>query len=729
MAAGLAFGETKVYAHFMGCWPPFDCGGADEPVKKFLKEGDTAEGLGYLGGRFVNFPLVPQRWNAELIDKAKLDIKRAIRAGIDGFAFDAWAGDNSPQTLDTYFKAAEEMGVDFGLTICFDPSCHGAKWLGEGNKVWEKYVESAKWVLRHKDSPNLARFKGKPLFFGYYSGNLAEKNWKKVSPEEFRANAKECWDLWRKALPCEVFLHGSLENYFTKRAWNQELTDGDLRAIAKDCAATYDAVGAFTGGGWCERGPFREYAKAAGLEWCQPVIPQYSNKAGAIVTEPGLNLLRRRWEEAIAQKCKLLQLVTWNDYGEETVFAPGYGVNYTVMRVNRHYADWLKSGKEPLPEKDEVHAVFRKFMNGALSFPCYTRRGYSDNVLEVVAFLAKPGKVTVEGYGEWDAPAGMSWRQFEARPGKVRASVKRRNWHFAWKEVCRMEAAEEISARPWREDNTMTAWGSTFEEEWEKDFPGVEPLRYAENADADGDGLPNWFEMVYFGKYPYLDTATCAKAGEDPDGDGATNLEEYLRGTNPLKRDEPYAAGHVWRIADLPREGVAGNPARDGRGNYTWVAEYCFGAKGYRWEPGAAMKEIKSGANLRGRMYRIYEKNTLGGNGFDTGVEYPKGTNAVAVVRAGSDTPISLGWISPVDGVVEVSTRVVPKRADVGRVRTTLERGGVVLGRGDARGVAEARGVRVRRGERVRLVVETPEQWRGDMHVVEKFEVRLAGVE
>ena len=45
-------------------------------------------------------------------------------------------------------------------------------------------------------------------------------------------------------------------------------------------------------------------------------------------------------------------------------------------------------------------------------------------------------------------------------------------------------------------------------------------------SDADGDGLPDAWEMQHFG-------ATGASASADADGDGTTNLMEYLAGTDP----------------------------------------------------------------------------------------------------------------------------------------------------------------------------------------------------
>jgi len=49
--------------------------------------------------------------------------------------------------------------------------------------------------------------------------------------------------------------------------------------------------------------------------------------------------------------------------------------------------------------------------------------------------------------------------------------------------------------------------------------------------DSDGDGLPDWWELLYFG------SATGAAATVDTDGDGLTNLEEYLAGCHPDNPD------------------------------------------------------------------------------------------------------------------------------------------------------------------------------------------------
>jgi hypothetical protein len=48
------------------------------------------------------------------------------------------------------------------------------------------------------------------------------------------------------------------------------------------------------------------------------------------------------------------------------------------------------------------------------------------------------------------------------------------------------------------------------------------------DIDSDADGLPDWWEVQYFGNLNQT-------ANDDPDGDGLTNLQEYQQGRNPTK--------------------------------------------------------------------------------------------------------------------------------------------------------------------------------------------------
>jgi len=64
------------------------------------------------------------------------------------------------------------------------------------------------------------------------------------------------------------------------------------------------------------------------------------------------------------------------------------------------------------------------------------------------------------------------------------------------------------------------------------------------NPDSDGDGLPDWWEIQYFG-------STAANPNDDPDGDGFKNWQEYTADTNPTN-----AASHLALSVSLLSSGV-----------------------------------------------------------------------------------------------------------------------------------------------------------------------------
>jgi len=57
----------------------------------------------------------------------------------------------------------------------------------------------------------------------------------------------------------------------------------------------------------------------------------------------------------------------------------------------------------------------------------------------------------------------------------------------------------------------------------------IEPLDTGENVDTDSDGIPDWWEERYG-----LDPNVPGDANEDWNNNGRTNLEEYIRNSNPI---------------------------------------------------------------------------------------------------------------------------------------------------------------------------------------------------
>ncbi len=659
--------DRKVYAHFMGCWPAA-CGALPYDFREKSKlsgaerlacaKKDPCEAV---GGRIVNWPLLPEGYTTNALANAKLEIRRAKRAGIDGFAFDAWAGgDSARQQLDVFFTAAEEMKVDFGLTVCFDPSCH-PHGPNDGTML-EQYIKTAQFVLKHSDSPNLARFDGNPLFFGYYSDSIVRRI-KDETDESWQARVSEAWAAWRKALPCPVFLHGSIDAMANKRDASSE----QMAAIGRWAGKTFDAVGGFLGTdlNWGMNTNLIAGVKDVRGEWSQPLFFQYSNKMGGVITDAGLNHLRRNWDAAMRNGSRLLQFVTWNDYGEESSMAPTYCNSYTVTRVNRHLAEKWKMGREPKIERDEVHAVFRRAVSADDTYPYLARRAARPTVLEIDLFLTEPAQIVVAGYGKYDAPAGYSFKQFPLKEGSIKIKVTRKG-----ADVLKWTCPEVVAAQAWREDYPLAAYGSNYEEEWKLDFPDEPLYVYTENADADGDGLPNWWEMVYFGNFPRMSTATAADANADPDGDGRTNLQEFRDRTNPLVKDKAgYGVGYTWHLTDLKDETFVGNPFKDKKGHARWYVGYKFGPQQKVVHDGDYPLMDWCGDALKWRAFGVYVKNPWGKGGACN-----VSTNGVVALSPLQECLMVLGWKAPRTGVYSFTASVTGDKGE-SFIGLSLEKG------------------------------------------------------
>jgi len=65
--------------------------------------------------------------------------------------------------------------------------------------------------------------------------------------------------------------------------------------------------------------------------------------------------------------------------------------------------------------------------------------------------------------------------------------------------------------------------------------------------DSDGDGIPDWWMMKYFG-HPTGQAYDHSLASDDADGDGMSNLQEYLAGTDPT---DPNSVFRLWAAAPV----------------------------------------------------------------------------------------------------------------------------------------------------------------------------------
>jgi hypothetical protein len=567
----------KIYGHYMGCFAAgagaiqyharsglsvmdFPKTALDrDPLKRNL----AALAVKSFGGTYRNFGLAPYERTLSYEESADLEIRRAMRIGLDGFTFDAWAGGSGAiKLLDTMFAICEAKKYPFELTISLDSSCIPDDLPELKPYTGNKWVRCVKWLLdKHGASPNLARRDGKPLIMGYQSlwpahsriwsqavTNLGGGTPEKAAIEKEVRRLRQCEEGWKligeayrlmdQEIGTPIYWQFCLSAFYhpfgnqPKEHWINA-----ARTLAKD----FPAVGMFM---W--EGPVPEIAKAVlaeGAEWCHPMKLQYENYGWYQTASPGTDWIRGDWKAAREYPSTLVQFITWNDYHETTNLSPGWNTRYSYYDLTGWHLKWWKSGTPPAPEHDQVYIVSHKYAHNTKMYP-FTAKTRADNVIEVVsilptpATLRSPGRELVEGgKAEWEAPAGYAYKQLKLTPGPIVVELARKG-----KTEITLTHPEPVSDRPYRQDTGKTCWSTEEQRYWTADFGDQTPMFvFSEYGDIDGDGLPNWFEMFWYGKFGDLSTATAA----DPktiSPSGKTLLQHYLEQTDPTKPLEDLGA-------------------------------------------------------------------------------------------------------------------------------------------------------------------------------------------
>jgi len=590
----------KVFAHYMGCYP------AGTGVTSLHLDEDSAgilheskDLVAQIGGRFRNFPLVWQEpglkrgknggWPLTAEESADLEIRRAMRIGIDGFAVDAWAGGADAQkTFETLIKVAAEKNYPFEMTLCLD----GAE-----------PVTTVKWLIKNfGKNPKLARRDGKLLVFDYNSAfraiPLLDASIDERIPASERAAAVQRlrstelgWHLIGQAYRKYEELIGEPIYFSFDLCWFAfQVPDFKPDMYVRSAAAIARHVPLlWSFGTYGLGGNLDEIAKAvreAGAEWGGATAYHqkegYSGSGFEVYMPQGTEWMFWNWDMLRRQDATCLQLVTWNDYTENTNIGPGYNTRYGIYDLTGYQIEWWRTGKQPVPDHDRVYVVYQKYPKGAKVWPFKGSGG--PRAIEVRAILTAPATIRLPGRNiEYEAGAGLDcigadwankdwekdakamrakdnfcrtqgFRQFPITPGPVIVEVVR-----GGKVVLRVESPEPITDRPFRQDCGAVCWSTEEERHWKADFGDRPMFVYSEYGDADKDGLPNWFEMYWFSKergfkpvvitdpvkllespkenpvtrWPDISTQTLVEPDADPDDDGKTNLEEYQNRTDP----------------------------------------------------------------------------------------------------------------------------------------------------------------------------------------------------
>jgi serine protease AprX len=123
-------------------------------------------------------------------------------------------------------------------------------------------------------------------------------------------------------------------------------------------------------------------------------------------------------------------------------------------------------------------------------------------------------------------------------------------------------------------------------------------------GDSDGDGIPDWWMIARFGHATGM-AEDHSREGDDADGDGASNLDEYISGTDPLN------AASCFRVAASlsASECLLSFQSSIGRA-YTLLSRLSLEAPGWTPVPG------QSGVPGTGETLELHAPFSLASGGF-----------------------------------------------------------------------------------------------------------------
>jgi len=291
------------------------------------------------------------------VDDFLADISAAHAAGIDGFALNCGEWNGSPRykrNAAMLFEAARRFGSDFKLFFSADRA--GAPF---GYDI--SADEAADMVVRYHDHPNQLRYQGRPVL-STFTGDPA---WFQAIRAKIRQQIGE-----------DVFLVPSFFPPSRHEVPNaQDLSELASQSKDFDGFFYFGAAGASDDLANAIRLNAEQWSKSGKL-FMAGITPYYRGLYSnyRVFENNGYDGLMKQWIAAIQSNTNWVELVTWNDWSEDTYFSP-LGATDDAMRwtrewgfllshdgflaATRYFSAWFKSGHQPAIDDEQVFYAYR----------------------------------------------------------------------------------------------------------------------------------------------------------------------------------------------------------------------------------------------------------------------------------------------------------------------------------------------------------------------------------
>lgn len=384
----------KVFAHYFSPYPisldnqPAE---TDYYTRNYLDpDGEGGIHRDY-GGLLRERPWPRPPWPAgsewEVLDM-ETEVRRAIAIGLDGFAFDVLnPNPSSPhrRRLDALLTAVERVDPGFSIQLILDMTASSFGGSGGSDEAAMNGIRTLFDAVG--SSPVLQRLDDGRLVVSAFAA-------------ERRSAA-----FWNDALAeLEAMGHRVAFVPMPIGSWpsNRDRFDG---------VPLYGASSWGSGTVSGAEGLRNVIAgvHADGLVWMAPVRPQDSRpKAQTYVESSNSAAYRAQWLAAIEGGADWVQIITWNDYSEDSEIAPSTRINAAFYDLAAYYTTWLKTGSQPPIARDALYYFHRTHsidptvaVPSAMVEPFRAVNGPpGEDFIEVVGLLRAPATLEIEIGGE-----------------------------------------------------------------------------------------------------------------------------------------------------------------------------------------------------------------------------------------------------------------------------------------------------------------------------------------
>ncbi|MBN1557160.1 MAG: hypothetical protein JW951_03335 [Lentisphaerae bacterium] len=472
------------------------------------------------GAQYREAPLFASDWFKEghavftnRRDFIRWEIRTARDAGIDGFMFDYGAGYSGAQNrsnrpdrvhcfiemgiFDDFFSVAEAEFPDFKLLLCVDQATI--------RKPSRRTDTINQFLDRYGKSPNGLQYDGKLLLTSYRASALPPYDFQgcQGAPAGYIfENTRQVIASWGDVfagLHQPVALIADLPPaWLYAKLWN--FTDADCRRFFDLWARPFAGLSVF--------GPLdtpeeqrriytmmndacRKHGKLFG-----PCVAQgwRRNNLDQRVFMHDAELMLESWKLALELDPGMVQIVTWNDYGEQTDIAPSINHGYALLELNAYFIERFKTGRPPELEKDSIILAYKRYPGRPepTDFPDTAEPWYplSEN-LHVITLARAPAQLVVEGYGTRPVEPGLQNHRFPLQTGPVSAVLVRDG-----RTAASVNGLSPVVEQPYRE-MLGTCWiSSSFRERFRRDAGFEFDPGHPAFTDLNTNGVADWVELI-----------------------------------------------------------------------------------------------------------------------------------------------------------------------------------------------------------------------------------------